>query len=265
VDDRGLEVFQVVQKAASELGLDVILVGALARQIVFDIPVHGKPYRATLDLDLVVHVHGWDQFDQLTASLQARGFTQVKDGHLRFKDGTEIDLLPFGGVEDESGNLDWDSDRVISMKGFGAATKSAEIHQVGGVSVKLVDVPGLMILKLVAFGDRHEWESKDLQDMLYLLRSATEYFGRLPYGVLGGDTLSDLDYELVGPFFLGQRLRQMASAAELKEFLRILDGVVLDGPGYRELSRTVPRALDEAIRLFEAFRDGLTNADSITP
>jgi hypothetical protein len=83
--------------------------------------------------------------------------------------------------------------------------------------------------------------------------------------VLGGDVLSDLDYELVGPFFLGWRLRQMASEAELKEFLQILNGLVLDAPHYRELSRAAPSALDEAIKLFEALRAGLTSADSVTP
>lgn len=55
---RDLEAFLALQRAAQGRGLRVLLVGAVARQLVFDQLHREGPYRATRDIDAVVRVDG---------------------------------------------------------------------------------------------------------------------------------------------------------------------------------------------------------------
>ncbi len=45
---------------AEDLGVSIVLIGALAREIVFDLSSAGHALRATRDVDAGVHVQDWD-------------------------------------------------------------------------------------------------------------------------------------------------------------------------------------------------------------
>jgi len=165
-----LAALETVVKTAEARGLSVLLIGAFAREIIFDQLVAGKPYRATRDVDISVRVPGWDAYHSLITTLQTTGFTKLAEHKLRHKDGTEIDLLPFGAVVDENQQLTWPGGHVMSMDGFESADTHSKPRDIGGVGLRVVNLPGLITLKLFAFKERgHETPSRDLRDLSYIL------------------------------------------------------------------------------------------------
>lgn len=147
-----LEAVAVLARVAESCGLRVLLIGAFARQIVFDQQHEGRPYRATRDIDVGVRVATWNEYGDLITALVSAGFIREAEHKLRYRDGTEFDLLPFGGVVDEHNQLTWrGSERVMSMDGFNSADAHGELRDVAGVQLRVANLPGLITLKLFAF------------------------------------------------------------------------------------------------------------------
>lgn len=76
LDPITIEVLSAVDSAARDLAIDYFVTGAMARDIVL-LNVFGfDTIVATRDIDLAVHVSGWDQFDALKQRLiDSHGFS----------------------------------------------------------------------------------------------------------------------------------------------------------------------------------------------
>ena len=71
--------------------------------------------------------------------------------------GFLVDLVPFGGVEDVSGQISWPPDFsiVTSTIGFREAyDNSIEVSIDGDLIVKVASLAGLALMKIVAWDDR---------------------------------------------------------------------------------------------------------------
>ena len=82
-------------------GRRVMIVGAVARELVFDRTLGGRPHRVTRDLDVAVRVSGWREYGILAATLTSETqFRLLEPNGITFvdPDGTSLDLLPFGGI-----------------------------------------------------------------------------------------------------------------------------------------------------------------------
>ena len=255
---REIKALEALARVVEDHGADLVLVGALAREIVFDIPSTGHALRATRDVDAGVHVEDWDAFEQLMVALVQRGgFVREAEHRLRYQDGTEVDLLPFGGVADEAGNITWlESGRVMSVGGFVAAAQHSLTHELDGIRVRVVNLPGLVVLKLFAFRDRRD--AKDLQDLLVILGGASDELPSRTYEELDPDVLVELPYEQLGPLLLGRDIAAMLAEGERKDLLQIIDTTILTPPDYERLA-VADRAgdLERWIGWFEALRTGL--------
>jgi len=248
------ELARVVQ----DLGVNIVLVGALAREIVFDLPSAGHALRLTRDVDAGVQVQDWNAYEQVVAALVEQGnFVRIAEHRLRYLDGTEVDLLPFGGVADESGNITWlESGRVMSVGGFLAAAENSRIEDLDGVRFRVVTLPGLVALKLFALGDRRA--AKDLQDLLLVLEGASDELGGRIYEELAPDVLVDLPYEQLGPLLLGRDIAAMLPWREREALLAVIDASILTPPDYERLAIADRSGhLGQWIGLFEALRVGL--------
>ena len=150
-----LEAVATLARVAEVCGLRTLLIGAFAREIVFDQQHEGKRYRATRDIDVGVYVTTWTDYWAFVDALVAAGFTHDAEHKLRHLDGTELDLLPFGGVVDENNQLTWmGGERVMSMNGFESADAHGELRNIAGVQFRVANLSGLITLKLFAFRDR---------------------------------------------------------------------------------------------------------------
>ena len=86
--------------AAAELTPDhVMVVGAWCRDILHSALGHTFPTTATRDLDLALALSSWDAYQALAASFVPVGNTGIR---FRIADA-DVDLLPFGGIEDPQG------------------------------------------------------------------------------------------------------------------------------------------------------------------
>lgn len=243
---------------AEDLGVSIVLIGALAREIVFDLSSAGHALRATRDVDAGVHVQDWDAYEQLMTAMVHHGhFVRVAEHKLRHHDGTEVDLLPFGGVADEGGNITWlESGRVMSVGGFPAAAEHSRTEDLDGVRVRVVNLPGLVALKLFAFGDRRD--AKDLQDLLLILGGASDELRHRTYEELDPDVLVQLPYEQVGPLLLGRDIAAMLPGREREALMETLDTTILTPPDYSRLAVADRFGnLERWIGWFEALRAGI--------
>jgi predicted nucleotidyltransferase len=105
---------------------------------------------------------------------QKEGFVKSKEQKQRFiyKDLYEIDIFPFGNVAKDDGNIYWPPDETIAMSVWGFpemadSTISVEIDD--EFTINIASLPGLFILKLAAWKDRHLKSTKDAYDMALLL------------------------------------------------------------------------------------------------
>lgn len=157
------------------INVDYYIIGATARDIILSNLHDLVPDRKTDDLDIAIAISDWNQFQSIEENLpKIEGFAKSKDQKQRFiyKEIYVIDIVPFGGVAEDDGNIYWPPDETIAMSVWGFpemadSTISIEIDE--EFSIKIASLPGLFILKLVAWKDRHLFGSKDAYDMALLL------------------------------------------------------------------------------------------------
>lgn len=274
-----LRVIAAVQAGARAQGVELLLVGAAARDLLL-VHVYGQRVRrATKDVDFAVALASWEAFEQLQARLvRDHGFVDEpsQKQRLTFKadgegSGTTIDLVPFG--EDLQVNrraLLWppEMDVYMTVSGFEEALGSAQLVELEeGLQVKVASLAGLTILKLFAWGDRRLRDNKDAVDLQTLMRSyaAAGNFDRMTdpdqvldrYIELGGDE------EKTGAWLLGIDCGRLASA-ETADGLRILwgdenlRGKLIDAMAFDD--RGIKGARERAEVLLDLFLEGFEEA-----
>jgi predicted nucleotidyltransferase len=157
------------------LGIDFYVIGATARDIILSNLHDLVPERKTADLDIAIAISDWDQFQIIEEKLpQKEGFMKSKEQKQRFIyiDMYEVDVVPFGNVAKDDGNIYWPPDETIAMSVWGFpemadSTISVEIDN--EFTINIASLPGLFMLKLVAWKDRHLISTKDAYDIALLL------------------------------------------------------------------------------------------------
>jgi predicted nucleotidyltransferase len=95
---------------ANEHGVDLLLVGAFAREVLFYHMCGIETGISTMDTDISVHVTDWASFNRLRMALKHEGFQLEKDTVEKVvdeKSGKEVDLIPFGPVAGFDARLVW--------------------------------------------------------------------------------------------------------------------------------------------------------------
>ena len=262
-----LEAVATLARIAEAYGLRTLLIGAFAREIVFDQQYEGRRYRATRDIDVGVYVATWTDCCEFVNALVEAGFTHDAEHKLRYLDGTELDLLPFRGVVDEDNQLTWmGGERVMSMDGFASADAHGELHNIAGVQFRVANLPGLITLKLFAFRDRGlDLRSSDLGDLNYIFANASDAFTQRIYAELTPALIEALSYPELGPYLLGREVAVTVRPNEVEKLTTIVDGYILAAPDYAVLSRLAGLSeLEGTIARFEAFKRGLEDATKNT-
>jgi predicted nucleotidyltransferase len=158
--------------AASRAGCQVYIAGALARDLWLEFGHGVATGRRTADIDFGVQCADWPTFERLAQELV--GMTLKRNDRVqhrfRHSNGTEIDLIPYGGIEGTNRELAWppDGNPVLSVLGFSeVAHHTVDFVLPGGVTVPVVSLQALAVLKLLAFGSRTAPERrKDADDLI---------------------------------------------------------------------------------------------------
>jgi len=154
-----------------------LLVGAMARDVWLAY-AHGiDTGRATTDVDLALAVEHWDAFHTLrTALIASSSFVATRVEHrLQHRSGRKVDLVPFGNIADDEGLIAWPPDGSTRMNVLGydeALASSVPIFLPSDVELRVVSLPGLILLKICAWAERHLLQPrKDAHDLWVVLRN----------------------------------------------------------------------------------------------
>lgn len=164
IDGIRLAVLCGVRDACQATGVDYLVAGATARDLILHHVYGQRIRRRTEDVDVGIAVPDWDSFQRLKDALTGRpGFQHQDAPHAVFYSAVpggepfRIDFIPFGGVEDPNGRILWppSGDTILSVRGFRAALADAvEIRLPTAGVVRSASLPGLVLLKLFAWLDR---------------------------------------------------------------------------------------------------------------
>lgn len=173
VDPLLKEILGHVNRAAMPLGIDFYVAGAVARDYHLSKMPDYIPSRRTGDLDVAVMVADEEQFIQLKKALIDTSFFQEHKEPIKliYKDAIELDLLPFGEIE-ETGitRLTKPKTFMLDMPGFTLLNEFTEIVQWDEeLKAKICALEGIILLKLIAYNDKPH-RTKDLTDIQQIIK-----------------------------------------------------------------------------------------------
>ena len=165
-----------LERGFEKIGIDYYLVGAVARDVWMSGINNIAPRRTTADIDFAVLINDKGDYEALKEYLvSTEGFQPTKENAfvLLWKDRTEVDLMPFGAIEDEEAK--------VTIQGTGFTTLHvpgfAEVYEEGLPEVEVAEqhtfkfcsLPGIVVLKLLAWDDRPEVRRDDIKDISDIL------------------------------------------------------------------------------------------------
>lgn len=226
IDAATVNVLARLAQTAKAQDVDVLLVGAFARDILF-LHMHGiEPGRRTEDVDFSVQVRSWAAFDRLRKALGTAEFTPVDVDHPeKLRDGRtgrEIDLVPFGPIAGPSQMLTWPNNGPTwNLKGLDDAFAHAvrlALADTGTspLTVPLITLSSLVMLKIVSLSDRpKDRKKKDGTDIGFVLQHYLEAGNRERLLAEHGDLVASAarDHEVAGAVLLGRDMRKVASSS----------------------------------------------------
>ena len=231
IDAQTVDLLFTVSTVAEKLKIGFFVAGATARDTILEQGYLIQVGRKSQDVDLAVIVENWDVYTQLKRELISTG--QFVDDpkafyRLQFKSILPVDLIPFGTIESPAGSITWPPDYSMKMNviGFEDAWKYTLIVRIQPtVTVRFASLPGLAILKLIAWSDwRYQVPQKDAADLALLLRKYAEAGNedRLyqEYSDLLRQEGSDL--ELASAWLLGRDMSEVMQARTREVILDIL-------------------------------------------
>lgn len=216
----------------SSIHSDFYVIGATARDIILTAVHEQEIKRSTSDLDIAIAIPDWAQFESISTGLcQIDGFEKSKEQRQRFIYNKVylLDLVPFGAVAREDNTIYWppEEDIAMSVLGFTEVTNDVlEITIDAEFSVRVVQLPGIFLLKLNAFKDRHLINNKDADDIAYIIsnyleanenRAIENYYSEI-YNVDNFQTFT------AGAILLGKDIKALLSRNQdtLDSFIEIL-------------------------------------------
>ena len=178
-NDLLVETLQVVDSCYRQLGAEVYVVGAAARDIALRLMGVTDTPRRTMDLDVAVLLQDWRQYERLKGILLQNHFEKArekqrfyylgKDGRIRF----EVDIVPFGAIAEDD-KVAWppEGSPVMSVRCFSEVMSHADRVSVGDeFSFRIASLSGQFLLKLDTWSDRHFNTRKDASDMVFILKN----------------------------------------------------------------------------------------------
>lgn len=172
------EVFDSIDEVMIKLKVPYYLIGASA--IALELLKDGiKPSRGTKDIDFAIMISSIKDFDTIVTELVKYGFNKVQAPWTLYhpKYNVAIDLLPFGEIE-ENFTVNFNERYTdLHVLGFSEVLKDVNIVEIEDKSVQIPTLPGMVILKLIAWSDRPEERGSDLYDILRII----EHYFELEY------------------------------------------------------------------------------------
>ena len=153
-----------------------LIVGALARDLHLSYAYGIRIDRATTDTDLALAITDWAQFAEIRGALLGSGHFLADrrvEHKLHHRSQRALDIVPFGDIEDRSGVIVWPPSGAMTMSVVGyreALAGSIALQLPHERQARIVSIAGLIILKFIAWSERHRTApGKDAYDLQLIL------------------------------------------------------------------------------------------------
>lgn len=211
------------------IGQSYYIIGATARDIIIRQLTGNIAQRKTRDLDIAIAVANWEMFEQMSQQLIANGFKKSRHMHQRFYYGDyELDIVPFGNVTKEDGNIYWPPEETIAMsvKGFDNVLSNAVTISIDNeFDIKIASLHGLFILKLEAWRDRNAKTGKDAADLSFIL--SQYYYANLERNIHTEIyDWDDFDEYVAGAYLLAHDLLSILTSENIRYYILFLESEV---------------------------------------
>lgn len=165
------ESFECIDEVMQELQIPYYLIGVNA--IALELLKEGiKPSRGTKDIDFAVMISSIKAYENISAALEFKGFNKVAAPWTFYSEQFKvaIDLLPFGEIE-ENYTVNFNERHTdIHVLGFSEVMAEAVQVEIEEKIANIPPLPGMVILKLIAWSDRPEERGDDLPDILRIIQ-----------------------------------------------------------------------------------------------
>ena len=260
------ESFDCIDEVMQEYQIPYYLIGVSA--IALELLKEGiKPSRGTKDIDFAVMISSMKDYENISIALQAKGFHKVAAPWTFYSEKFKvaIDLLPFGEVE-ENYTINFNERYTdLHVLGFREVMEEAVQVEIEEKIANIPPLPGMVILKLIAWSDRPEERGDDLTDILRII----QHYYDLKWNEIVEQHYDILDKEpfdqlLIAAEVLGRNsgLYLQKSEAISTRILKVLENNLVDvsqSAIAREWARKLDKDIEYAFALLNAFQRGITD------
>ncbi len=259
------ESFDCIDEVMQELQIPYYLIGVSA--IALELLKEGiKPSRGTKDIDFAVMISSIAAYEEISIALEARGFKKVAAPWTFYSDTFKvaIDLLPFGEIE-ENYTVNFNERYTdLHVLGFKEVMEEAVQVKIEEKIANIPPLPGMVILKLIAWSDRPEERENDLSDILRII----QHYYNLKWDEIVEKHYDTLDKEpfdqlLIAAEVLGRdsRLYLQKSGAISERVLKVLETNLEEASKSaiaKDWARKLDKEIEYAFALLGAFQEGIT-------
>ncbi|MFH1703145.1 MAG: nucleotidyl transferase AbiEii/AbiGii toxin family protein [Nitrospirota bacterium] len=275
IDQQPVEALSIVKKVADSLNIPFFVVGASARDYILKHCYGIEPPRMTRDIDLGVEVAGWEQFNQLKASLIETGkFSPDEKEPQRFLSNSVIvDIVPFGSIVDENKRISWPPEHKIfmSMLGFNEAYEysiTVRLSSDPELDIKLPTLPGLALMKIISWKEKYPERKRDAEDLVLIMQKYEDAgnFDRLYEEEQDLLQEENFDTRLAGIRLLGQDMARIADPDTLRTVRTILNSETGEQLQYRLVTDMIRSSLmfdanfEQVLLQVEKLRQGIVES-----
>ncbi|MCW0482378.1 nucleotidyl transferase AbiEii/AbiGii toxin family protein [Gaoshiqia sediminis] len=259
------ETFDCIDQIMAEYGIPYYLIGVSA--IALELLKKGiKPSRGTKDIDFAIMISSMKEYENISRALIEKGYNKVKAPWTFYSDryNVAIDVLPFGEIEEQH-TINFSKRHAdLHVLGFSEVLEEAVQIPIDEKFVNIPPLPGMVILKLIAWSDRPEERENDLADILRVIQ---HYFD-LEFDEIvefHNDTFpehEELDPMLIAAEVLGRKSKVFLSKSEklASRVHKVLNDNLSEGSKSkiaREWARKLDRSIEYCLKILDAFRRGI--------
>jgi predicted nucleotidyltransferase len=263
------EVFDRIDGVMKKLSVPYYLIGASA--IALELLKAGiKPSRGTKDIDFAIMISSIKEFEAIVGELEEHGFSKVEAPWTLYnpKFNIVIDLLPFGEIEEKFTVNFNERHTDLHVLGFSEVLEESTTSvQIEEKSINLPSLPGMVILKLIAWSDRPEERDNDLYDILRII----EHYFNYNYDEIvehHNDTFpedDELDQLKVSARVMGRNASKFLTISKAinERILKTINENTIDVKKSSIAKQWIKNKdwdLEYAVELLLAFKEGLTEA-----
>lgn len=264
------EVFDCIDEVMLKLNVPYYLIGANA--IALELLKDGiKPSRGTKDIDFAIMISSRKEFEEITIELEKFGFNKVEAPWTFYNDNFNIvvDLLPFGEIEEKFTENFNERSIDLHVLGFSEVLNKSTSVQIEEKSIQIPSLPGMIILKLIAWSDRPEERDSDLFDILRII----EHYFELNFDEIvehHNDTFpeeDDIDQLKIAARVLGRKSSHFLNISEAinDRILKTINDNVVEAKKSaiaKQWIRNKDWDLEYAVEILDEFKKGLIESKS---